>query len=86
MDLSASPSVRFQTRPTGFKLEINGRAFLAPKLFVSWEGYKLNVRAPAQRHNGRYWVFDSWSDGGTAKHVIVTPATSRTYTATFEWR
>ena len=78
--------VRFESRPTGFRLEVNGETFRAPKRFVSWEGYKLNVRAPAQRHNRRDWAFDSWSDGGTAAHVILTPATSSTYTATFERR
>ena len=28
-------------------------------------------------------MFSSWSDGGAAKHTIVTPAAATTYTATF---
>ena len=78
--------VRFRTQPAGFKVEINGRSFIAPKTLDSWEGYRLNIYAPAQRHDNRDWVFSSWSDGRAAKHTIKTPATRRTYTATFEQR
>jgi PKD repeat protein len=76
--------VTFATRPIGLKLTANGKVFRAPQTLVSWEGYKLNVNAPAQRDaQGRYRVFRSWSDGGNRSHTITTPPDSRTYSATF---
>jgi glucose/arabinose dehydrogenase len=76
--------ITFATQPTGFKLEVNGIPFRSPRTFRSWEGYKLNIYAPRQRHNGRTWVFLSWSDGRAARHTITTPATPTTYVATFK--
>ncbi len=78
--------VRFATRPTNLKLVVNGRTFAAPKSFLSWQGYKLNVYAPRQRQAGRPWVFRRWSDGRGARHTITTPAKPRLYIATFERR
>ncbi len=77
--------IGFGTQPSGLRLRVNGEAFRAPKTFVSWEGYNLNVFAPRQEDpDGRLWGFRSWSDGGTQKHTIKTPAAPTTYTATFE--
>ena len=72
-------NVTFATKPKGLTLGVNGTSFAAPRTFVSWEGYDLGVSAANQ---GNY-VFVSWSDGGAATHTIRTPATARTYTATF---
>ena len=76
--------VDFATQPTGLKLRVNGETFRAPKTFVSWEGYALNVSAPRQRYNGRTWALSSWSDGGAREHAVKTPADPITYTATFK--
>lgn len=38
--------VRFATRPTELRLEVNGAAFRTPRTFVSWTGYRLNLYAP----------------------------------------
>ncbi len=70
--------------PIDLRPRINGRVFRAPRTFLSWEGYKLNVYAPRQRHDGLTWVFRSWSDGRAAKHTITTPSAATTYEATFE--
>jgi glucose/arabinose dehydrogenase/PKD repeat protein len=79
--------VRFATKPFGLRLELGDQRFTAPKTFVSWEDYKLIVNAQAQRDaEGRYWVFQSWTDGGGRQHTITTPATNTGYTATFERR
>lgn len=82
--------VRFATRPWNFQLTVNGQAFRAPKTFISWEDYDLNVSAPRQklRSGGPTWVFRSWSDGGARVHTITTPSDPTTYTATFRklWR
>ena len=77
--------VGFETQPRNFfKLTVNGETFRAPKTFVSWEGYALNVSAPRQRYGGRTWAFSSWSDGGAREHTVTTPADPATYTATFK--
>jgi len=75
--------VRFATRPTAFYLVLNGTKFRAPRTFLSWEGYKLNVSAPPQRRDGRWYVFRAWSDGRGNPHTIVTPENNTTYVATF---
>lgn len=63
----------------------HGKPFYAPRTFVSWQGYKLNVRAPSQRdEEGRYWVFRAWSDRKPGSHTITTPANPAYYEATFE--
>jgi hypothetical protein len=76
--------VSFATQPKDLKLAVNGKKFRAPRTFVSWEGYALNVSAPRQKdRRGRIWAFGSWSDGGAREHAITTPADQVTYTATF---
>jgi glucose/arabinose dehydrogenase/PKD repeat protein len=72
-------SVTFKTKPSGLTLSLNSTSFLAPRTFTSWEGWDLAVSAPNQGSH----VFSSWSDGGAATHTIRTPASARTYTATF---
>jgi glucose/arabinose dehydrogenase len=78
--------VTFETMPTGLKVVVNSERLQAPCRFVSWEGYALNVSAPAQSRNGTDYVFASWSDGGARSHAITTPATPATYKATFKKR
>jgi glucose/arabinose dehydrogenase len=43
----------------------------------------LNAPSPQFTGDGQL-VFGSWSDGGTQNHVIVTPATNASYTATYD--
>jgi glucose/arabinose dehydrogenase len=74
--------VRFETVPLNFELKVNGHEFQAPKIFVSWEGYALNVEVERQRDGqGRLWGFDRWSDGRARAHTIRTPAAPSTYVA-----
>jgi Sulfotransferase family len=79
-------AVRLQTRPTGLKLEVNGKPFYAPRMFVSWKCYKLDVVAPKSQRDGegRYRVFRSWSDREPRSHTITTPANPASYEATYE--
>jgi hypothetical protein len=56
---------------------------VAPATVVSWQAWGLRVRANDQVSSGTSYVFQSWSDGGAREHVIATPATPTTYTATF---
>lgn len=79
-------NVKFATRPTDLKLVVNGQKIRAPKKLRSWPGYELNVQAPKQRHNGKTYVFKSWSDGKKARHTITTPPEYKKYVARFKRR
>jgi glucose/arabinose dehydrogenase/Ca2+-binding RTX toxin-like protein len=77
--------VTFVTDPSGLKLEIGGSTVTGPQTLTSWEAYGLKVNAPTQTDaSGRQWVFSSWSDGGAASHMITTPSSAATYTASFK--
>jgi hypothetical protein len=77
-------SVTFKTLPNNKpNLTVNGATIDTPKTIVSWQGYALNVNAPTQKIGRITYRFVSWSDGGAASHTITTPASARTYTATF---
>jgi PKD repeat protein len=73
-------NLTFASSPTGMRLELDTTTIIqAPQTVISWQGWGLRVNAPAQ--SGQVW--SSWSDGGAADHVINTPASATTYTATF---
>ncbi len=69
----------FATSPTGLKLTVNSHPIVAPRILISWHGYRLTVSAPNQ--SGRVWHY--WSDGGAQTHAIVSPASATTYTARY---
>ncbi|WP_208719251.1 PQQ-dependent sugar dehydrogenase [Corallococcus sicarius] len=76
--------VTVATQPAGLTFTVNGTTFTGPAVVKSWEGYTLNVNAPAQADAAGNWkVWSSWSDGGARAHGYVTPATASTLTATF---
>jgi glucose/arabinose dehydrogenase len=78
-------NVTFQSNPSGLSLQVNGTTFTAPRTFVSWEGYELNVNALSpQTLSAKTYIFASWSDGKDQQHDIVTGVASSTYTATFQ--
>jgi glucose/arabinose dehydrogenase len=78
-------AVTFESSPSNLTITANATNIVTPQTVTSWEGYRLNVNAPAQTDaSGESWVFASWSDGGAAAHTIVTPAAAATYRATFE--
>jgi PKD repeat protein len=77
-------NVTFQTSPAGLQLTVSGNTLTGPGTVNSWEGARLFVNAPNQTDSsGNLWAFNSWSDGGPASHIITTPASASTYTATF---
>jgi glucose/arabinose dehydrogenase len=77
-------TVSFGSNPSGLSLQINGETFAAPRTYVSWEGYSLNVDVPSpQTLSGTTYVFTSWSDGKGQQHDIVTGAAPSSYTANF---
>jgi hypothetical protein len=75
----------FATQPSGLQILLNGERFTAPVTVTSWQAYRITINAPDQTDtSGRQWTFESWSDGGAQSHVIETPPTAKTYTATFQ--
>ena len=77
-------NVTFATDPGNLDLIVDGTTISAPVTLSSWEGYAFRVSAPVQGDDsGRGWRFARWSDGGAAEHVITTPASPSSYTATF---
>ena len=72
-------NLTFASSPTGRTLQLDGTSFTTPRTWVSWQGWDVTVNAPDQKP----WNFASWSDGGARSHVIDTPATATTYTATY---
>jgi len=77
-------NVTFQTNPPGLGVDVNGTFVTGPTTVVSWEAWELNVDAMDQVDgSGQAWTFSSWSDGGSAAHVITTPSSPASYTATF---
>lgn len=77
-------AVSLATNPTGLTLTVNGTSFTTPAQITSWQNYKLTVGAPDQSDSGgTLRVFASWSDGGARDHVVTTPSTATTCTATF---
>jgi glucose/arabinose dehydrogenase len=77
-------NLTFQTSPPGLRLMLDSTfPYTAPATVVSWQGWGLRVRADDQALGGTSYVFQSWSDSGAREHVIPTPASPTTYTATF---
>ena len=78
-------NVTFQSNPNNLRLKVAGSTITAPYTLPSWEGWDLLVHAPNQgSSSGSPFNFSSWSDGGAASHTIATPASPRSYLATFE--
>lgn len=74
----------FNTAPVDLQLLISAQPYTAPQTVVGWEAWALPVEAPNQMDgSNQFWIFDDWSDGGAAAHVINVPAASEIYTATF---
>ncbi len=65
-------------------VEVKGNKVDTPKTPVSWEGYELDVHAPAQEIGRRTYVFASRPGGDrNAAHAVATPASAAIYAATF---
>jgi len=72
-------NLTFASSPTGRTLQLDGTSFTTPRTQTSWEGWNVTVNAP----DAKPFTFVSWSDGGSRSHVIRTPASATTYTATY---
>ncbi|MFL5804863.1 MAG: Calx-beta domain-containing protein, partial [Roseiflexaceae bacterium] len=74
----------FTTIPAGLRLNINDASVAVPQALDPWVGEALTVTALEQPDgSGGTLVFESWSDGGGASHLITATAATTSYTATF---
>jgi glucose/arabinose dehydrogenase len=72
------------TSPSGMQLKRDGQPITTPLSFDGVVGIVRSLEAISPQTVGAItWRFDSWSDGGAARHDISTPASDTTYTATF---
>ncbi|MDQ3945969.1 MAG: PQQ-dependent sugar dehydrogenase [Actinomycetota bacterium] len=71
-------------RSTPLRLFANDLLYNGQGTFTSWPGYRIQLHAPSpQQFPGRYYKFQSWSDGGAQTHDIITPSANATFTAKF---
>jgi hypothetical protein len=78
-------AVTLDSIPSGLTISANGKVVTTPATLTSWARYQIRIAAATQRDaSSQPWLFSSWSDGGAASHVITTPSTSATFTATFQ--
>ncbi len=73
------------TSPPGLQATLDGQPITTPVSITSVVGMQrtLGVVSP-QTFGGTTYQFVSWSDGGAASHVINSPASATTYTATYQ--
>jgi glucose/arabinose dehydrogenase len=78
-------TLSFATVPAGLAITLDSQPVTAPFSSLNVVGMErtLGVVSP-QTVNGIVYQFASWSDTGSATHVITTPATDTTYTATYQ--
>jgi len=87
--LDVHPNVRTLTLAAspagiGLALELDQTSGAAPVSRDSVVGFPRTVGTPSPQTLGsQTWTFASWSDGGAAEHIVPTPATDTTLTATF---
>jgi len=74
-------AITLATVPSGLNLTVNGTTVTGPTTITSWQGWQLNLTAPARQPP---FSFVSWSDGGAATHSVTTPSAPATYTATYK--
>ena len=75
----------FATSPAGLSLRLDGQPRATPLTVTGVVGVQRTLEAPSPQTVGnKTHVFVRWSDGGASSHTIFTPASSTTYTATFQ--
>ena len=78
-------SITLKTIPPGLQLTLDGQPLAPPASMSGVVGMDRSVGSISpQTLNGTNYTFASWSDGGAATHDISWPATTTTYTATYQ--
>ena len=75
----------FKSEPAGPEPDRGEQTGVAPFTKTVIVGSKVSLAAPTpQSLSGSWQGFSSWSDGGTATHDVIAPATPATYTASYK--
>jgi glucose/arabinose dehydrogenase len=75
-------NVTLTANSPGLKLDLDGVELSSPVSFTGVAGVIRDIAAPAtQVLNGITYQFINWSDGGLPDHEIITPTTSKTFSA-----
>jgi uncharacterized repeat protein (TIGR01451 family) len=69
--------------PAGLKILVDGSSYTTPQVLNWLQGSSHTLSAPSPQGTGTRYPFAKWSDGGTATHTVVVPATPVTYSAAF---
>ncbi len=79
-------NMTYQTQPAGLNIQLDGVPHTSPYTVPQVVNFKREINAPATQtaSDGTVYTFKQWSDGGTIRHFLVTPATNTTITAIYE--
>jgi glucose/arabinose dehydrogenase len=77
-------TISLATQPAGLQVTLDGQPHATPLSVTAVVGMEreLGVVSPQTVGSASY-TFSSWSDGGATTHIITTPDTNATYTATY---
>ncbi len=77
-------TITLASNPTGLQLKLDSIPVTAPYSFVGVVGMQRTIEAVSPQTVGATtYNFVSWSDSGAISHLISTPSSNTTYTATF---
>ena len=77
-------SLTLQSNPSGLRLTESDTTAKTPFTFTAIVNAQIVITAPDQKFRGKTYTWVSWSDGGTLSHIITTPSSATTYTATYQ--
>jgi PKD repeat protein len=74
----------FRSSPPGLTVNLDGQLRATPIHEKSITGSIRTIGAPyPQVADKKKYKFESWSDGGSATHIVITPGSAATYRATY---
>ena len=77
-------TITLSSNPQGLQVNLDGQPKTTPYTFVGVVGMSRTVQAvPLQDLSGQTYRVQSWSDGGSATHMISTPPLNMTYIANY---
>ncbi len=77
--------IAINTSPAGLSFTVDGQPYSSPQTLTWVIGSTHTLATPTpQSATGTQFLWQSWSDSGVISHTVTAPATSTTYTATFQ--
>jgi glucose/arabinose dehydrogenase len=84
--LPRTVNVTVASNPAGLNLTLDGQPVVAPVTFLGVVGMRRVIGAVSSQSVGSTtYEFRSWSDRGAQTHMITTPSTATTFTASY-WK